>query len=207
MTVSKGVFIAIFILLSVPLLVVANASTTLFQPTHAVSNSDAYLRNDYQDILSELGDTTTSEDTATVYNSDGNTPEQTISGTYETTNGKQVIPNLDAYWGIVDDPEPIGTLTGYILSLGYNSQTQELIRPYLCMKGPYQSDEIHLNFPLEENPFEGLLFPYVGAPSEDITGSYWGTGGDPGDFIAFFIWNGDTYWIMGDSYNMETWLE
>jgi hypothetical protein len=203
----KTFFIGLFLVLSVvPLLVVANAGLPLFQPTNAISTVNTYAERSMQESTTQQVNIPT-QHPETVTNSDIQQQEAQDRTICESTEKRQGTPNLVAYWGIVDDPEPIGELTGVILSLGYNSQTQELIQPWLVMKGPYEGDEIHIRFPLEENPFNGLVSYDDFAYTDDISGSYWGTVGDPGDFIAFFDWNDDTYWIMGDSYDMDTWLE
>jgi hypothetical protein len=111
------------------------------------------------------------------------------------------------YWGTVPTPIPIGGLKGVVLSVG-TSQTGNVAYPWLHMTGPYPGSNVTIRFPLSQENFaeyEGYIMFLQNAAdikSMLITGSYWCTPGGTGSLFSFFTWQGTSYWIFGQCYDL-----
>jgi hypothetical protein len=112
------------------------------------------------------------------------------------------------YWGNVATPTPNGGLKGTVCALS-NETTGNVAHPWLNMKGPYSGNNVTILFPLlPENPasyYDGYIMFHQNAvdiKSLLIDGSYWRTPGGTGSFFSFFTWQGITYWIFGQCYDL-----
>jgi len=123
---------------------------------------------------------------------------------YEKTDGDNPLDTEESttfvgYWGNDQMPNPNSLLTGEILAKS-SSRTNEVITPWLLLDGLYQNNQINIQIPLDQTPFQGFLSTQgTWRNTQDITGSYWHETTTSGLFISFFNWNANQYWIVGTS--------
>jgi hypothetical protein len=136
--------------------------------------------------------------------SNGGTSDGTNDGTNEGTgsNGDPApldkrVANFEGYWGRVNNPEPISTLTGVVFAMGADVYGN-FIQPWVSMEGTLQGVTTFIRFPIKETHFNGYMsFHRNWSEPETVEGNYWKETNDPGIFISIFSWDDEQYWMYG----------
>ena len=133
-----------------------------------------------------------------------------IYGSYPTAEGMggrtQDDVHFEGYWGNVAYAEPLSWLDGSTIVIPeYGEDNHGSI--WLALRGDYVGHPISIRFPILNSAFDNgyamlLEKNAVDIQSSIITGSLWHVESGTGNFIVFFTWQGNNYWIFGQGYNL-----